>query len=284
MKRSDSSPNSLPMAGARSRGTFPAASPTRRRERRAGIVPGRGRRVYAGAVPFRRRVMRRGLALALAQGFFAMVLPAAAQGTLQRQLNEPFPLVPAEDVVELGYGPGGTRIAYWVRGGDGASTLYCRAADGSDQPLALATNTGESFDPPRFLSDGVRILFAVHDASRVRVFTVPFDGSAAPFEPIGHAIRQFQLTSDEAHLVYSDDPFTAGRFVLLSRPLAGGSPTILNGPLVAGGDVHEFSLSADGSRAVYWADEVAVPGIYSAPVGVAGGSVNIDGGNIAFHG
>jgi len=211
--------------------------------------------------------------VALAVGVGASVL-SAQQPQSPRQLSEPLPLAPTEDVDEFVFSPDGSQLAYRV-----GNRLYLRAADGTGAPVLLATNNGlvDRPTPPRFLGDGVHLLYAVTASGGWRVFTVPLDGSSPPFEPIGQPVHSYALTPDETRIVYTDDPFANGHVVLLSRPLAGGIALVLNGVLQPpGGDVGtEFVISPDGRSVVYRAEEVSGIGMHAAAVDVARSSVFI---------
>ena len=74
--------------------------------------------------------------------------------------------------------------------------------------------------------------------------------------PAGGSIIDFEVSPDGARVVYVADQNAGGVFELFSVPIGGGTPTRLNGPLVAGGDVQfGFVVSPDSSRVVYQADE-----------------------------
>lgn len=201
-------------------------------------------------------------------------LPLAAQAGRTHRFSQPLRPIPGEDVAEFTWSADGTRLAYWVDAPDGGFALHSSAADGSEVSPALfeVAEAGFQRRAPRFLADGTRLLFERREFLGVRVYTVPWDGSSAANELLGRPVEEFALTSDETRLVFTDDAFTADRFVLLSRALAGGAEIVLNGPLVAGGDVHEFQLTADGQYAVYWANETSGTGIYSARVDGSGTS------------
>jgi Tol biopolymer transport system component len=191
-------------------------------------------------------------------------------------VNEPFPLVPVEDVAEIAYSVDGTRLAYWVREADRTYTLYGRAADGSGPATALANLPDQHFGP-RFMAGGTRVYYGSLEREGTRAFSVPFDGSAAPIEPIGQRVRGVMLTHDEARLIYLDDSISHGRFDLLSVPIGGGSPILLN-TVLPGGDVTAFELTTDGTRTVYWSSATTGAGIYAAQVTASGTAVLLSAG------
>ena len=79
----------------------------------------------------------------------------------------------------------------------------------------------------------------------------------------------FSISPDSSRVVYVADQDTDNILELYSVPITGGTPTKLNGPLVAvGGDVFVFSISPDSARAVYLAhqDTFDVFELYSVPI------------------
>lgn len=96
------------------------------------------------------------------------------------------------------------------------------------------------------------------------------------------------VTAGVPRVVYLADEVTDGVVELFSVPATGGPSVRLNGPLVSGGSVSNFQVSADGMRVVYIADEETdgVPEIYSVPT--AGGTAVklnpalVPGGRVQF--
>ena len=65
----------------------------------------------------------------------------------------------------------------------------------------------------------------------------------------------FEITSDGSLVIYLADQDTDEVLELYSVPVAGGTPTKLNGTLVSGGDVVFYDISADGSKVIFQADQ-----------------------------
>ena len=82
------------------------------------------------------------------------------------------------------------------------------------------------------------------------------------------------ISSDGSMVVFTR--WTGPTYELYSAPIAGGSVTLLNDPLVAGGEIQSYKtlISPDGAWVVYFADQDTdeVVEIYSVPIG--GGTVN----------
>jgi Tol biopolymer transport system component len=115
--------------------------------------------------------------------------------------------------------------------------------------------------PPRFSPDASHVVYRLaEDYWHPALFSVPSHGGtplqlSAPMAP-GGSVRDFALTGDGSHVVYTADQDTAGQIELYSVPIEGGPAVKLNGPLVAGADVVDFALAPDDpSRVFYLADQ-----------------------------
>jgi len=222
---------------------------------------------------------------AFASLLVALAATLSAQAGRQRRLGHEPPLLPQEDVDSFAWSPDGLQLAYWVLEDGGTATLYSRRADATTPAIAYhQRGPVESHGVPRFLAGGSQILFEVKDsAGRSRFRLAPTDGSGPAIDVVGGEVSGgFELTPDEQRFVCSTDVFTDERFVLVSRLLAGGTMTVLNGPLVAGGDVEALRISLDGTRVVYRARETAGNGFYGAPIAQAGASYALSSG-LAFE-
>lgn len=107
----------------------------------------------------------------------------------------------------------------------------------------------------------------------------------------GEVEDDFLISPDSGRVVYRADQETDEVFELWSVPIGGGAATKLNPPLVANGDVtgsDSFSISADGSRVVYRADQEVNDDFELWSVPIAGGAVTklnpslVSGGDVSF--
>lgn len=210
------------------------------------------------------------LASLVVAALLAHVSSAQAGRTLR--LSETLATVPEQDVVEFVWDPDGHHLASWSDMADGRFELHVEAADGSGASPALVSRVG-GVEATRFLPGGAGIFFVQALSLDRWPWVVPLDGSSPATALLDRGVREVELTADGSQLVFVDDPITADRFILLSRALAGGPEIVLNSALAPQGDVHAFELTADGTRAVYWANGAAGDGLYSAPVGATGGAV-----------
>jgi len=109
----------------------------------------------------------------------------------------------------------------------------------------------------------------------------------APLVPEGD-VAEFQVAPDGRHVVYRADQAVDGVSELFSVSIDGGAPARLNAPLVAGGNVgldlfHNFRISPDGSRVVYWADqdEDELFELFSVPIDGSLAPVQLNGSLVA---
>lgn len=142
--------------------------------------------------------------------------------------------------------------------------------------------------------DSARVVYrADQEADNVfELYSVPLDGSAPPVKlnkPLaaeGDVSGVFRITPDSSRVIYIADQDTNDVDELYSVPLAGPAAggIKLNPPLVSGGDVGYppasayFSLSPDGTRVVYYADQETDGRIelFSAAVSTAASSVKLN--------
>jgi dipeptidyl aminopeptidase/acylaminoacyl peptidase len=107
--------------------------------------------------------------------------------------------------------------------------------------------------------------------------------------PAYTTIVKYQISPDSHYVVFTADVEVDNRYEIYSIPVAGGQPTRLNPPLVAGGKVREvsFEITPDSSRVIYLADQEVDERfeLYSVPIG--GGPATklngslINGGDVA---
>ena len=150
----------------------------------------------------------------------------------------------------------------------------------ASRPLFVLPNGYSWYRQIRWSNDGQWVFFSASpdQVSQWVVFVAPTSGAspARQLTPTMAAGRSgsfdFALTSDLRRLVTVTDELVAGQAELLVRSLptdllngAIGSPTRLNGPMVANGDVGfysggsgtwmGFAFTPDQSRALYFADQ-----------------------------
>lgn len=177
----------------------------------------------------------------------------------------------------FGITPDGARVFYWTdQLVDGVFELFSVPSDGSAGPTKLSGTLvpGGDVDPFAGVAvtpDGTRLVYradALVDGVQ-DLFSVRVDGSGAPVRlnatlpPLGW-IREFALLPDGSRVIYRAEQTADEVYELFSAPIDASAPPVrLNAPLVAGGDVSVFSstarpaftISPDGSRVVYAADQ-----------------------------
>jgi len=186
--------------------------------------------------------------------------------------------------------PDSRRVVFRGTDGSGDAALYSVAIDaGRNRPhLARRPSRGPvRLTPFPLPGDHVWSLEISANSRRVvyqvfgglqEIYSVPIDGSAKPVRLNSSlagrvATGRFDVSPDGTRVVYVADQDQFGRYELYSVPIdASASPVKLNGPLVAGGDVlfynPGFEISADGTRAVYRADQEidGIDELYGVPI------------------
>jgi Tol biopolymer transport system component len=184
-------------------------------------------------------------------------------------LTAPVLFAPAQiGMAELG--PDGRRVLYLEAASPGSYELFGTSADGSTLPVPLngpLVANGSVF-AAAFSPDGERILYvADQDTNDVaELYGVPSAGGS-PVKlhetlAAGRGVHQlglrwFALTPDGTRVVFAVDTgvLSLDRVELFSAPLDGSSAAVhLSSPLVSGGNVTAFELSADGTRVAFVAD------------------------------
>jgi len=133
--------------------------------------------------------------------------------------------------------------------------LYVVGVDGSPRAKRLGEFDGSPGEV-RFSPDGQWILYRTldHEDGRAALWSLPTDGHRDPIllVELQGDLREPRATSGGRVLFLEA---RAGVEELISLTLTGTERVRLNAPLVTGGDVQQFELSADGARAVYRADQ-----------------------------
>ena len=192
------------------------------------------------------------------------------------------PLVAGGDLVEFRISADSTMVVYRAdQDTEGVFELYSVPLGGGlvtklNEPLVAGIGVLTDF---LVSGDSTTVVYhADQDADGVReLYSVAVGGGTAtringPLVTGGEiSPGNFLMSSDSATVVYLADQDTDGVVELYSVPLGGGLVTKLNGPLVAGGDVHrgDFHVSADSTTVVYLADQDIddIFELYSVPVG-----------------
>ena len=93
-------------------------------------------------------------------------------------------------------------------------------------------------------------------------YSVPIDGSSTSVKlntsfPVGSSgvSEVTYISPDSQSVVYIADQDTNDMYELYRVPINGGTPTKLNGPLVADGNVFSFAITPDGNHVIYRADQ-----------------------------
>ena len=176
---------------------------------------------------------------------------------------------------------------------DNVNELYRAPLDGSGPPVKLSGPlvAGGGVIYFKFSPDSAWVIFlADKDTDNVNeLYAVPLDGSLAPVKLNGPLATggnvafagNFFISPDSTRVIYIADQDTYNVDELYSVPIAGGTVTKLNPPLVPGGEVDwvsEPQISPDSSRVVYLADQETndLEEIFSVPI-AGGASVKLNG-------
>lgn len=131
----------------------------------------------------------------------------------------------------------------------GGTTLHSVPIDGSSTPRQLTPEAYQFEVSP----DGQHVVYlADKDRSGLsELYRVPIDGSSPAILLSGeNPVGLFKISPDGARVVFN-------LYGLYSAPIDGSAPPVrISGVPVAGGGVHDFWLSPDGTRAIYLADEI----------------------------
>jgi Tol biopolymer transport system component len=116
--------------------------------------------------------------------------------------------------------------------------------------------------------DSSRVVYTANQqtATVIELYSVPLGGPAAAGIKLNGAlvlngnVGGFRISPDSSRVVYTADQETDNVVEAYSVPLGGPAAAgiKINGPLVAGGNVLEYSISPDSGRTVYIADQDTV--------------------------
>jgi Tol biopolymer transport system component len=226
---------------------------------------------------------------------------APITGGSSMKLSGPLAANGLVDSSTVNLSPDGSRIVYAANQESPSQfDLYSvDIAGGTPTRLSSPSGSSDNFYHTVFSPDSSQVLI-VHDldiANSPELYIVPVTGGT-PMKlntPVssgdGVENSSAQFTADGNHVVYIADTDGSGRRELFVVPNIGGTPVMLNAPLVAGGRVDEYVNSPDGSEIVYLADqdtdgvdELYITSVYggSTPLKLngalaAGGDVDDDG-------
>lgn len=135
-------------------------------------------------------------------------------------------------------------------------------AGGSNTTLNSSLNGGTIFQFKISPDDSTVIYTADPDTTTVQeVFSVPTSGAAAaikisePFTVDNPTTTSFEINADSSRVIYHAK-LNGTNHQLYSVGISGGSSSLVNGPLVSGGDIRSFQLSHDGQLVAYRGDEL----------------------------
>ena len=204
------------------------------------------------------------------------------------------PLVAGGDVDTLGlqFSPDSSRVLYYAdQDTDNVNEIYSVPAGGGTPTKlngSLVAGGNVYSSGLQFSPDSSRVLYyADQDTDTVNeIYSVPSAGGAAtklngPLVAGGNVDSLgLQFSPDSSRVLYLADQDTDNVNEIYSVPAGGGTPTKLNGSLVAGGNVFSSGLqfSPDSSRVLYLADQMTdtVNEIFSVP-SAGGTSVKLNG-------
>lgn len=167
----------------------------------------------------------------------------------------------------------GTRVVYRAdQQVDERYEIYSVPLDASAAPVKLNGSMiaggdvdSSSYTSFRISPDSTRVVYRADQEidHRYELYSVPIDAIAGPVKlndpiPVGGSVVAYlyEVSSDNARAVFGIYPGGTGAIEIFSSPIdSGASSEKLNGPLVAGGQVYAFQLSADGATVVYLAEQ-----------------------------
>lgn len=183
--------------------------------------------------------------------------------------------------------PDSTRVLYTFPAGTGEPGNPARRelfsvpiAGPSSASVRLAADISTSVRV-RVSPDSRMVVFAPSAGDRLRVVPIAGPASAGrrltgPFVA-GGRVGEFRISTNSRSVVYQADQDTNGvgelyRVPLTLSPTPDPPTTRLNGPLVVGGGVGEFTLAPNNGPVVYLADQDTdgVPELYRVQLGGAG--------------
>lgn len=154
--------------------------------------------------------------------------------------------------------PDGSRVLY------GAWRLFSVDILGETDPIELSGTmiSGGRLEDFLLSPDGQTVVYrADQDTDGIfELFAVPVTGGdevkiSGPMIPDGDVEADYAFSAAGDTIVYRADHAIDGIFELFAASIDGGEVLKLNDALPAGGSIHEFLLTPDGSRVVYLGDQ-----------------------------
>lgn len=222
-----------------------------------------------------RRLLTCGVAAVLAA---AVPVPPAAASAPQPP-GPCAPVVPCKlsvslpdgDVLGAWTSPNSAWVVFLHRAGDtGPSQLYGAPVEGGASPVKLNTAATQSAGFLAISPDSTRVLYTGIVAGGARaLFSVPIAGPATAgvrlAGAVGSGFTHAQISPDSRKVVY----LPPSRDRLLAVPIAGPSAARrLTDPLVTGGSIPDFAISANSGSVVYRAnqDVASATELYRVPL------------------
>lgn len=180
--------------------------------------------------------------------------------------------------------PDSSRVVFTAVAGLGTAALFSIPIDGSGSPVQLSAAYSSFFSFFHWQIDPTsqRVAYLAPG----QLFSSPLDASSSPallnntggtLVTAAYPEPPFQFTPDGTQVVYRADPLVPNRFELFTVPVAGGTVDRVSGPLVAGGDVYRFQVTADSQGVLFNADKTTdeVVELYGALL--SGGTAKLSG-------
>jgi hypothetical protein len=143
--------------------------------------------------------------------------------------------------------------------------LWAAPLDGSG-PVALTAQIIESaFIDFKVTPFGAGVVYMDNGSGRpTRLYHGDMLGTRVE---LAEDVRSFSITPDGDWVVYTKY-FRWPEFELYSRPIIGGTPVKLSGPIVPGGGVQDFKIAPNSQHVVYRADQMVMDQyeLFSVPV------------------
>jgi Tol biopolymer transport system component len=103
-------------------------------------------------------------------------------------------------------------------------------------------------------NDGQTVVFVANPnegTEPAQLFSVPTSGGAnTPLTPL-RVLSDHKVSPDGKYVVYRSNHVNTSDYELFSVPVAGGETTKLNLPMIANGDVLNFTFTPDGKKVIY---------------------------------
>lgn len=139
-----------------------------------------------------------------------------------------------------------------------ATALFVAGLDGTP-PVQIDTSASGFALDVALATGGTRLVYRrAFAASSFELWSRLLDASSAPVRlhaplPVQRSVTGFRMAADDT-VLFRADLAQNDVFELFAVPAKGGVPRLLSGTLVAGGDVEDFQVDADGKIVAFLAD------------------------------